>query len=76
MRAECNWTKILPAGCWPAIFCVLDIASNEALDVVGGLAGIGIRSRWRAHGLVCNSKIAVLWLSGLVFNGHCGAEVA
>ena len=56
--------------------CVLDNASNEALAVVGGLAGIGFRSRGRAHGLVCNSKIAVLWLSGLVFKCHCGAEVA
>ena len=68
--------QILPAGCWPAIFCALDNASNEALAVVGDLAGSGFRSRGRAHGLVCNSKIAVLWLSGLVFNGHCGAEVA
>ena len=68
--------QILPAGCWPAIVCVLDIASNEALDVVGGLAGSGFRSRGRAHGLVCNSKVAVLWLSGLVFNCHCGVDVA
>ena len=76
MRAGCNLGKSSQQAAGLLFFCVLDIASHEALDVVGGLAGIGFRNRGRAHGLVCNSKIAVLWLSGLVFNYHCGAEVA